>query len=253
MEDKVIFACKGLSKAFGGLKAVDGVNLTVREGELRAIIGPNGAGKSTFFNLVTGQLRRDRGEVRFNGHRIDGLPPYQVTRKGIARTFQITSTFRRLTALENVQVALFVHHQRHLNPFTLFVPAHKNMVEQAMHLLEQVGLADSAYKPAGILSYGDQKRLELAIALASDPRMLLLDEPTAGMAPAERREAIALIARIAKERGLTLLFTEHDMDVVFGWAERITVMHQGKVLAEGLPEEVRANPEVQRVYLGEHG
>ncbi|MFN3975273.1 MAG: ABC transporter ATP-binding protein [Dehalococcoidia bacterium] len=253
MEDRVIFACRGLTKAFGGLRAVDGVDLTVREGELRALIGPNGAGKSTFFNLVTGQLQRDRGEVRFNGHRIDGLAPYQVMRKGIARTFQITSTFRRLTALENVQVALFVHYQRHLNPMALLRPAQNSMREEAMRLLEQVGLADSAYKPAGILAYGDQKRLELAIALASNPRMLLLDEPTAGMAPSERRDAMALIAHIARERGITLLFTEHDMDVVFGWAERITVMHQGKVLAEGPPEEVRANPEVQRVYLGEHG
>lgn len=253
MEDKVIFSCRGLSKAFGGLRAVDGVDLAVREGELRALIGPNGAGKSTFFNLVTGQLRRDRGEVHFNGHRIDGLAPCQVMRKGIARTFQITSTFRRLTALENVQVALFVHYQRHLNPLALLSPAQNSMREEAMHLLEQVGLADSAHKPAGILAYGDQKRLELAIALASNPRMLLLDEPTAGMAPSERRDSMALIARIARERGITLLFTEHDMDVVFGWAERITVMHQGKVLAEGLPEEVRANPEVQRVYLGEYG
>jgi branched-chain amino acid transport system ATP-binding protein len=247
---RALLTCRGLRKAFGGVRAVDGVDLEVLEGELHALIGPNGAGKSTLFNLLTGQVRRDKGEVYFDGHRIDGLPPYRVMRRGIARTFQITSVFRHLTALENVQVSLFAHYQRHLNPAALLIPARRSKLKEAMHLLEQVGLAPNAFKPAGALSHGDQKRLELAIALASQPRMLLLDEPTTGMAPPERRETMALIARIARERGLTLLFTEHDMDVVFGWAERITVMHQGKIAAQGRPNEVRANPEVRRIYLG---
>jgi len=248
----VALQVQGLRKAFGGLKAVDGVDLQVRKGAFHALIGPNGAGKSTLFNLITGQLRPDEGAVFFEGRRVDRLPPYRIVRMGIGRTFQVASFFRAMTVLENVQVALFTHFQRHLNLLAMFSNAHQAMREEAIHLLEMVGLRDQAHRPSGVLAYGDQKRLELAIALSARPRLLLLDEPTAGLAPHERRETMALVDRIAREQGITVLFTEHDMDVVFGFADRITVMHQGRVLAEGLPEAVRANEEVQRIYLGEH-
>ncbi|MBI3075747.1 MAG: ABC transporter ATP-binding protein [Deltaproteobacteria bacterium] len=197
-----------VSKNFGGLRAVDQVDLSLESGERRAIIGPNGAGKTTLFNLITRRFPSDSGRILFKGRAIDRLPPYQIWRLGISRTFQVTSIFPRLSCVENVQ---------------------------------RIG---------AVLSHGDRKCLELAVALASEPELLLLDEPTAGMAPKERFALIALIQRLAQERGLTLLFTEHDMDVVFAAAQRITVMHQGAVLAEGTPPEVRGNPEVQRVYLG---
>jgi branched-chain amino acid transport system ATP-binding protein len=230
------------------VRAVNGVDLLVPRGDLRAVIGPNGAGKTTLFNLITGDLPRDAGTVEFQGARVDGLAPHELCRRGIGRTFQITSIFRRLSVLENVQTALLTHHHRHYN---LFTPARRLYREAALDLLERVGLREQAAKPSGILSHGDQRRLELAIALASEPRLLMLDEPTAGMAPRERHEIMALVARIAADTGLTIVFTEHDMDVVFATATRITVLHQGAVIAEGTPPEVRANPEVQRVYLGQ--
>ncbi len=239
-----------LKRHFGGVQAVDGVDLTVPQGELRAIIGPNGAGKTTLFNLITGEIRCDAGQVYFNGTEISRMPPHEIYRYGMSRTFQITSIFRRLTVLENVQTALLTHHRQHYN---LFTPAKRLYREEALAFLERVGLQHEAGKPSGVLSHGDQRRLELAIALASRPRMLMLDEPTAGMAPRERREIMDLVARIGQEEGLTILFTEHDMDVVFAVATHITVMHQGRIIVEGLPSEVRANPEVQRIYLGEHG
>ncbi|MBI4637841.1 MAG: ABC transporter ATP-binding protein [Candidatus Rokubacteria bacterium] len=235
-------------KAFGGVRAVDGVSFTLSRGEIRAIIGPNGAGKTTFFNILTGQLRADEGLVAFRGERISGLPPYLIWRRGVSRTFQITATFATLSVLENVQVARLSHIRRSL---ALFRPARRLEVDRAMALLAQVGLVDQAARAAGVLAYGDLKRLELAIALANDPALLLLDEPTAGMAPAERGALMALMAGIARERTLTVLFTEHDMDVVFSTAERIMVLHQGRVIADGAPTEVRADPEVQAVYLGE--
>jgi branched-chain amino acid transport system ATP-binding protein len=224
------------------------VNLAVPAGDLRAIIGPNGAGKTTLFNLITGELEHDSGTIRFAGEEISGLPPHRLFRRGMARTFQITSIFRRLTALENVQTAFLSHHRRHYN---IFAAARRIYRDEALAMLERVGLREQALKPSGILSHGDQRRLELAIALASAPRLLLLDEPTAGMAPRERHEIMALVATIAQETGLTVVFTEHDMDVVFAVARRITVLHQGAVLAEGPPAEVRANADVQRVYLGQ--
>jgi branched-chain amino acid transport system ATP-binding protein len=224
------------------------VDLAVAPGDLRAVIGPNGAGKTTLFNLITGDLGHDSGVIYFEGTDVTGLPPHELCRRGMGRTFQITSIFRRLTALENVQTAFITHHRRHQN---LFRSARRLYREEAGMLLERVGLQDQAGKPSGILAHGDQRRLELAIALASAPRLLLLDEPTAGMAPRERHDIMVLVAKIARDTGLTVVFTEHDMDVVFAVASRISVLHQGAVLAEGAPADVRANADVQRVYLGQ--
>jgi branched-chain amino acid transport system ATP-binding protein len=245
--DGVILRVAGLRKHFGGVQAVGGVNLSVPAGDVRAIIGPNGAGKTTLFNLITGDLAHDSGTIHFADEEVSGLRPHELCRRGMGRTFQITSIFRRLTAFENVQTAFLTHHRRHYN---VLVRARSLYREETSGLLERVGLGEQAAKPSGILAHGDQRRLELAIALASAPRLLLLDEPTAGMAPRERHEIMALVADIARETGLTVVFTEHDMDVVFAVARRITVLHQGSVLAEGEPAEVRANADVQRVYLG---
>jgi branched-chain amino acid transport system ATP-binding protein len=235
-------------KSFGGVHAVDDVSFALPAGEIRALIGPNGAGKTTFFNILTGQLAADAGSVRFRGRPIAGLRPWEIWRLGIGRTFQITATFATLTVLENVQVARLSHAGRSR---ALVRPARTLEVAAAMTLLEQVGLADQCRRPAGVLAYGDLKKLELAIALANDPTLLLLDEPTAGMAPAERGALMTLTAAIARGRDLTVLFTEHDMDVVFATADRIMVLHQGRLIAEGRPDEVRAHREVQAVYLGD--
>jgi branched-chain amino acid transport system permease protein len=245
---RLILQALALKKHFGGVQAVCGVDLAVAPGDLRAIIGPNGAGKTTLFNLLSGDLVHDSGEIRFLGDDVSGLRPHQLCRLGMSRTFQITSIFRRLTVLDNVRTALLSHHRRH---YDVLIPARRLYADEALALLERVGLRDEAGKPSGILAHGDQRRLELAIALASAPRLLLLDEPTAGMAPRERHEIMAMVAAIAHDTGLTIVFTEHDMDVVFAVATRITVLHQGSVIAEGEPAEVRANPEVQRVYLGQ--
>ena len=243
-----ILEVRGASKFFGGVRAVDDVSFVLPAGEIRALIGPNGAGKTTFFNILTGQLAADAGQVAFRGRPIVGLAPWAIWRLGISRTFQITATFSTLTVLENVQVARLSHVGKSRAPFTA---ASRLEVAPATALLEQVGLADQRFRPAGVLAYGDLKKLELAIALASDPALLLLDEPTAGMAPAERGALMALTANIARDRGLTVLFTEHDMDVVFATADRIMVLHQGRVIADGAPQAVRADRQVQAVYLGE--
>ena len=242
-----ILRIEGLAKRFGGLEALGGVNLIVSPGEFRAIIGPNGAGKSTFFNTMTGLLRPDAGRVVFEGRDVTGEPPHLLARRGVGRTFQITSVFADLSALENVQVALLAHARR---SWSMWPRAHSLYAERARELLGRVGLSNPA-RLAGTLSHGDQKRLELAIALAGEPRLLLLDEPTAGMAAQERLESIRLVHRVAQELGLSCVFTEHDMAVVFAVATHITVMHQGRVLAEGTPAEVRSRREVQQVYLGE--
>ena len=241
-----ILRIEGLTKRFGGLEALGGVNLSVSPGDFRAIIGPNGAGKSTFFNTMTGLLRPDAGRVLFEGRDVTGEPPHRLARRGVARTFQITSVFADLTALENVQVALLAHARQSWSVWPAARPLHTT---RARELLAMVGLGGE--RIAGTLSHGDQKRLELAIALAGEPRLLLLDEPTAGMAAQERLESIRLVHRVARELGLSCVFTEHDMAVVFAVATHITVMHQGRVLAEGTPAEVRARREVQQVYLGE--
>jgi len=226
---------------------VNGVDLAVAAGDVRAIIGPNGAGKTTLFNLMSGALPHDSGQIYLEGEEISGLPPDVLCRRGLGRTFQITSIFRRLTVLENVQTACLSHHRRHYN---LFRRARRLHRDEAAALLERVGLGDQANRPSGVMAHGDQRRLELAIALAGHPRLLLLDEPTAGMAPPERHQLMDLVTAIAADTGLTVVFTEHDMDVVFAVARRITVLHQGVVLAEGPPADVRGNGEVQRVYLG---
>ena len=247
-ETAPVLETRGLSKSFGGVRAVSSVDLAMPKGEIRALIGPNGAGKTTFFNMLTGQLRADAGSVLFKGQRLSGLPPYTVWRRGVSRTFQITATFATLSALDNVRVARLSHAGK---TYSLLEAAARLQAEEARALLDQVGLVDQADRVAAVLAYGDLKKLELAVALANDPEVLLLDEPTAGMAPAERGALMALTERIARARGLTVLFTEHDMDVVFAAADRIMVLHQGRVIAEGRPAEVRADAQVQRVYLGE--
>jgi branched-chain amino acid transport system ATP-binding protein len=243
-----VLEVRRVSKAFDGFEAVAGVSLTVDRGQIAAIIGPNGAGKTTLFNLVTGHLRPDAGSVLLEGRDITGLPPYQVCRLGMGRSFQRTNIFPRLTVFQNVQAAFISHRGRGLD---LLSRAERFYLDEANALLASLGLLERAGEVSGFLSHGAQKQLELGIALASEPRVLLLDEPTAGMSATETREAIQLISRIARERALTLLFTEHDMDVVFSIAQRITVLHQGRVIAEGAPAAVRSDPEVRRVYLGE--
>ncbi len=237
-----------VTKSFDGFIAVRNVDLTVDKGQMACIIGPNGAGKSTLFNLITGHLQPTEGRIYFHDRDITGLPPHKICQLGMGRSFQRTNIFPRLTVFDNVQVAVLSHYRKTLN---LFSPAKKLLQQETYAILEDVGLADEAHAISGTLSYGLQKQLELGIALASDPELLLLDEPTAGMSPQETASTIALIEKLARERGLTLLFTEHDMDVVFSIAEQITVLHQGEVLASGKPDEVRNNLEVQRVYLGE--
>ncbi len=243
-----VFRVDALEKHFGGVQALNNVTMAVAQGELRAVIGPNGAGKSTFFNTITGLFPPTSGHVYFEGHRITGRPPHALARIGIGRTFQITSIFRELTVLENLQVAL-AGHQR--GTWNMWPVARRMNIGEARERLALVGLADTDARIAGTLSHGDQKRLELAIALAGQPRLLLLDEPTAGMAAQERLESILLVGRIARDLRLTVIFTEHDMAVVFAVATVITVLHQGAVLAEGAPAAVRAMPQVQQVYLGE--
>jgi branched-chain amino acid transport system ATP-binding protein len=220
----------------------------VRRGERRAVIGPNGAGKTTLFNLITGRLVPDRGAVMLAGRMLNGWPPYRICRLGVSRTFQITSIFKRLTVFENVQVSVLAHERRTLNLVARF---RRLAREKTAELLQMVGLAGEADRVSGTLSYGDQKRLELACALANEPILLLLDEPTAGLPAFEKASVMELLLRIAAERDLTLLFTEHDLAVIFGAADSISVLHQGRIIANGTPDSVRANDEVQRVYLGE--
>ncbi|MBM3378366.1 MAG: ABC transporter ATP-binding protein [Betaproteobacteria bacterium] len=236
-----------LSKAFGGVKAVTQVSFSVAAGELLAMIGPNGAGKSTCFNMLNGQLRPDEGSIRLAGRELVGLAPREVWRMGVGRTFQITATFGSMTVRENVQMALLSHHRALVSAW---MPAAEAFVAEADALLERVGMREQAPRPCSILAYGDLKRLELAIALANAPKLLLMDEPTAGMGPLERTELMMLTARLVREQGVAVLFTEHDMDVVFRHADRLMVLNRGMLIAQGEPEMVRANAEVQRVYLG---
>ncbi len=238
---------EAVEKSFGDFKAVDGANLRVGKGEVVAVIGPNGAGKTTLFNLITGQLRPDRGRIIFKGEDISRLPPYQICRKGIARSFQIVNVFPRLTVFENVRVAVLSQQRK---SYRLFSPAQSMAVAETKEILESVGLSDKAGEIASSLSHGDQKILEIAIALGGQPELLILDEPTAGMSPEETSATMELIRRLATMRGLTILFCEHDMEVVFSIAQSIMVMHQGRTLIQGKPEEVRRNREVQEAYLG---
>ena len=243
----VLLEVKDLSKAFGGVKAVRSVSFSIERGQLLALIGPNGAGKSTCFNMLNGQLRPDSGSVRLEGRELVGMAPRQVWRLGVGRTFQITATFASMTVRENVQMALLSHH-RQIN--RLWVRAREQFREEADRLLELVGMQSQAGRPCSILAYGDLKRLELAIALANQPKLLLMDEPTAGMGPRERVELMGLTASLVKAQGIAVLFTEHDMDVVFKHADRLMVLDRGRLIAEGSPPEVRGNREVQAIYLG---
>ncbi len=247
MSDQALLEVRGLSKSFGGVRAVSAVDFDVRAGELLALIGPNGAGKSTCFNMLNGQLKPDAGSIQFEGQSIVGLKPREVWRRGVGRTFQITATFSSMTVRENVQMALLSHYKK---LGALLVRAREQYVDEANQLLERVGMLAQAERPCSILAYGDLKRLELAVALANKPRLLLMDEPTAGMAPKERIELMALAADIVHSDQIGVLFTEHDMDVVFAHASRLIVLNRGALIAEGNPQTVRANPEVQRIYLG---
>jgi branched-chain amino acid transport system ATP-binding protein len=238
---------EALDKSFEDFMAVNGANLTVGKGEIVAVIGPNGAGKTTLFNLITGALKRDKGRIIFKDEDISELPPYEICKKGIARSFQIVNIFPRLNVFRNVQVAV-LSQQRRSN--TLFRPARSMVLKETNTILESVGLSDKAHSIAGSLSHGDQKILEIAIALGNEPELLILDEPTAGMSPEETSATMKLIKRLAQMRGLTILFCEHDMDIVFSIAESIMVMHQGRTLIQGRPDEVRKNSFVQEAYLG---
>jgi len=239
---------RGLRKSFDGFLAVNDASVSVAKGQIAAIIGPNGAGKTTLFNLITGHLRPDSGAVVLEGRDITGLAPHDVCRLGMGRSFQRTNIFPKLTVFQNVQAAFLSHRGRGRDLWSRVDGLYR---EETDALLASLGLAERAGEISGFLSHGGQKQLELGIALASEPSLLLLDEPTAGMSVTETRETIRLVERIARERGLTLLFTEHDMEVVFSIAQKITVLYQGRIIADGPPADVRADPEVRRVYLGE--
>src|SRR5438445_2039532 len=240
-----ILATEGLAVRFGGLRALDNVNLAVAQGEIRAIIGPNGAGKSTLFNCLTGVLRPTAGHIRFAGEDITGLPPDRISQKGIARSYQITNILPNASVRENVRIA--AQSRRHSWSLFRHHSAYRDIMDKAEAALAQVGLAAKADELAANLSHGEQRNLEIGIALATEPRLLCLDEPTAGMSVTETHAIVALIRRIATD--LTILIVEHDMEVVMGLARTITVLHYGEVLAEGTPTQIQADPRVQEVYL----
>ncbi len=242
-----VLAVSGLSKSWGGVRAVDDVSFAVAPSEMLALIGPNGAGKSTTFNMIGGQLRPDAGGITLGERAVTGANPSRLCRLGVGRTFQITETFASMTLRENVQTALLAHRRQ---VWRFWQDTAAQAVEAADRVLALVGLQSQADDPAAILAYGDLKRLELAMALANEPRLLLMDEPTAGMAQAERTALMALVRRLATEQGLAVLFTEHDMDIVFGTADRILVLNRGRLVAEGDAVAIRANPLVQDIYLG---
>ncbi|MBB5398447.1 ABC transporter ATP-binding protein [Paraburkholderia youngii] len=237
----------GLSRSFGGLKAVDDVSFELEAGQLLALLGPNGAGKSTCFNMVNGQLQPSSGSILLDGHELVGMRPRDIWRRGVGRTFQIAVTFNSMTVLENVQMALV---SREKKTFGVWKPAGSRYADEAFALLEQVGMSEHAKRACGVLAYGDVKRVELAIALANRPKLLLMDEPTAGMAPKERNELMALTRRLVTERRIGVLFTEHSMDVVFAHADRMIVLARGKLIAEGDGDTIRNDPRVQEVYFG---
>jgi len=240
-------AVRNLSKSYGGVRALTDLSFSVAAGEMVAMIGPNGAGKTTCFNLLNGQLAPDSGEALLDGVSLLARAPHAVARLGVGRTFQVAATFGSMTAIENVQTALLSAAQE---TYRFWRPAAARHRERAMALLDQVGMRDAALRSSRELAYGDSKRLELAIALANEPRLLLIDEPTAGMAPRERNELIALVKRLVIERKISVLFTEHSMDVVFAFADRIIVMARGRLIADGDAKSIRENPRVQEVYFG---
>lgn len=242
-----VLSIHSLCKSFGGVHAVDHVTFEVGKGEFLALIGPNGAGKSTCFNMINGQIAPDSGRIVFEGHDIVAMPPRKIWRLGVGRTFQIAATFGSMTVAENVQMALLSYAH---DIFRMWGAAAKRHRQRALDLLAQVGMADAADRPCHELAYGDVKRVELAIALANDPRLLLMDEPTAGMAPKERNELIALVKRLVIERQISVLFTEHSMDVVFAFADRIVVLARGQLIADGDAQAIRQHAKVQEVYFG---
>jgi branched-chain amino acid transport system ATP-binding protein len=242
-----VLAIRSLSKTFGGVRAVNDVSFEIAQGEFLAMIGPNGAGKSTCFNMINGQLKPDSGQILFEDRDIAGLKAREVWRLGVGRTFQVAATFGSMTVAENVQMALISHAQE---IYHLWQPASKLHRGRALDLLAQVGMREAAQRPSRELAYGDVKRVELAIALANEPRLLLMDEPTAGMAPRERNDLIALVKRLVVERGTSVLFTEHSMDVVFAFADRIIVLARGRLIADGNAAAIRDNPQVREVYFG---
>lgn len=238
---------EALQKSFDGFMAVAGANLSVRAGEVVAVIGPNGAGKTTLFHLITGQLKPDAGKIAFKGENIAGLAPHRICRKGISRSYQVVNIFNRLTVFENVQVAVL---SRRRKTFNLFRPARTMAVSETREILDSVGLLEKEAMISGSLSHGDQKVLEIAVALGNRPELLILDEPTAGMSPEETAVTLALMKRLSNERGLTILFCEHDMGLVFSFATQIMVMQQGSTIIQDVPEKVRNNPQVRKAYLG---
>jgi branched-chain amino acid transport system ATP-binding protein len=242
-----VLVASGLAKSFDGVIAVSDVSFRVHAGEMLAMIGPNGAGKTTCFNMVNGQLRADAGSVSLRGARIDALAPRAIARAGIGRTFQVAATFASMTVRENVQLALIVKAREEQR---LGCRAAKMHIRQADALLTRVGMATLADQGCGTLSYGDTKRIELALALAAAPTLLLMDEPTAGMPMAGRLELMRLVRQLARDDGLAVLFTEHDMDVVFAHADRVIVLDRGRVIAEGTPDAIRSDPRVRDIYLG---
>jgi ABC-type branched-subunit amino acid transport system ATPase component len=237
-----------LERRFGGVRAVDGVSFTLAAGEVAALIGPNGAGKTTLFNVIDGQLNADAGQVIYDGRPLAAVATAQRTRMGIGRTFQVAQAFGTMTTLQNAQLAAVAARGEYAR---LGAPLWNRETDTARRLLQQVGLLALAAQPAAVLAYGDLKRLELALALAAAPRLMLMDEPTAGMAPGERTALMRLVVELARQRNMTVLFTEHSMDVVFGFAERVLVLARGQLVADGAPEAIRADPEVQRIYLGD--
>ena len=238
---------RNLAKAFGGVRAVNDVSFAIGRGEFLALIGPNGAGKSTCFNIINGQLAPDAGEVWFEDRKLTGLKPREIWRRGVGRTFQVAATFGSMSVVENVQMALISHHRE---VYRLWRPASAHHRARALELLEQVGMHDAADRPSRELAYGDVKRVELAIALANAPRLLLMDEPTAGMGARERHDLIALVKRLVIEQGISVLFTEHSMDVVFAYADRIIVLARGRLIADGNATTIRDDPAVREVYFG---
>jgi branched-chain amino acid transport system ATP-binding protein len=238
---------RSLSKAFGGVHAVREVSFDIKPGEFLAMIGPNGAGKSTCFNMINGQLKPDSGEIKLGERDIAGLHPRDIWRLGVGRTFQVAATFGSMTVVENVQMALISHGREIYKFWPAAASLHR---ERALKLLDQVGMAGEADRPSRELAYGDVKRVELAIALANDPKLLLMDEPTAGMAPRERNDLIALVKKLVVDRGISVLFTEHSMDVVFAFADRIIVLARGRLIADGTAAAIRDHPEVREVYFG---
>lgn len=242
-----VLSVRSLSKTFGGVRAVNDVSFEIAPGEFLAMIGPNGAGKSTCFNMINGQLEPDSGEILFSGRNIAGLEAREVWRLGVGRTFQVAATFGSMTVAENVQMALISHSHETYHLWRAAANLHR---DRALELLAQVGMRDAAERPSRELAYGDVKRVELAIALANEPRLLLMDEPTAGMAPRERNDLIKLVKRLVVERGISVLFTEHSMDVVFAFADRIIVLARGRLIADGTAAAIRDHAQVREVYFG---